>query len=37
MSENFDIAAVRAYLVGLQQRITTGLNAIDATPFVAGV
>ena len=34
MSENFDIAAVRAYLVGLQQRITTGLNAIDATPFV---
>jgi coproporphyrinogen III oxidase len=34
MSETFDIASVRSYLVGLQQRITSGLNAIDATPFV---
>jgi coproporphyrinogen III oxidase len=34
MNETFDIATVRNYLVGLQQRITEGLNAIDATPFV---
>ena len=34
MNDTFDIASVRDYLVGLQQRITTGLNAIDATPFV---
>ena len=34
MSENFDISAVRHFLVGLQQRITSSLNEIDATPFV---
>jgi coproporphyrinogen III oxidase len=34
MNDTFDIASVRDYLVGLQQRITSGLNAIDATPFV---
>ena len=30
MNDTFDIASVRDYLVGLQQRITRGLNAIDA-------
>ena len=34
MTENLDISAVRAYLTGLQQRITSALNAIDDTPFV---
>ncbi len=34
MSENFDISTVRHYLEGLQQRITSSLNEIDATPFV---
>ena len=34
MTENFDIDAVRTYLVGLQNRITSSLNAMDATPFV---
>ena len=34
MTENFNIDAVRTYLVGLQNRITSSLNIIDATPFV---
>ena len=34
MSNTLDIAQVRAYLVGLQARITDALNAIDPTPFV---
>ena len=34
MSDLIDIAQVRAYLVGLQQRITDALNDIDPTPFV---
>jgi coproporphyrinogen III oxidase len=34
MTEILDIGTVRSYLVGLQQRITRGLNTLDATPFV---
>ena len=34
MSNTLDIAQVRAYLVGLQARITDALNEIDPTPFV---
>lgn len=34
MTDKLDIAQVRAYLVGLQTRITAALNEIDPTPFV---
>ncbi|MFM8574563.1 MAG: oxygen-dependent coproporphyrinogen oxidase [Limnohabitans sp.] len=34
MTDKLDIAQVRAYLVGLQARITEALNEIDPTPFV---
>jgi coproporphyrinogen III oxidase len=34
MTEDFDISAARSYLTGLQQRITSALNAMDDTPFV---
>ncbi len=34
MTDKLDIAQVRAYLVGLQARITGALNEIDPTPFV---
>ena len=34
MTDKIDIAQVRAYLVGLQERITGALNEIDPTPFV---
>ena len=34
MTEDFDIDVARSYLTGLQQRITSALNAMDATPFV---
>ena len=35
MTDRIDIAQVRAYLVGLQERITQALNDIDPTPFVS--
>ena len=35
MNDTLDIAQVRAYLVGLQARITAALNEIDPTPFVS--
>jgi len=35
MTDRIDIAQVRAYLVGLQERITQTLNEIDPTPFVS--
>ena len=35
MTDRLDIAQVRAYLVGLQERITKALNEIDPTPFVS--
>jgi coproporphyrinogen III oxidase len=35
MTDRIDIAQVRAYLVGLQERITKALNDIDPTPFVS--
>ena len=34
MNDAIDIAQVRAYLVGLQSRITDALQEIDPTPFV---
>ena len=34
MSDTIDLAQVRAYLVGLQTRITEALNTFDPTPFV---
>ena len=34
MTDKLDIAQVRAYLVGLQARITAALNEIDPTAFV---
>ena len=34
MTDKLDIAQVRAYLTGLQARITEALNEIDPTPFV---
>ena len=34
MTDRIDIAQVRSYLVGLQERITGALNEIDPTPFV---
>lgn len=34
MTQDFDISAARIYLSGLQQRITSALNAMDDTPFV---
>ncbi len=34
MSDTIDLAQVRAYLVGLQTRITEALNTLDPTPFV---
>ena len=34
MTDKIDLAQVRAYLVGLQARITGALNEIDPTPFV---
>ncbi len=34
MTDEFDISAARSYLTGLQQRITSALNAIDDTPFI---
>jgi len=34
MTEDFDISAARSYLTGLQQGITSALNAMDDTPFV---
>ena len=35
MTDRIDIAQVRAYLVGLQERITQALNELDPTPFVS--
>ena len=35
MSDRIDLAQVRAYLTGLQERITNALNEIDPTPFVS--
>ncbi len=35
MTDKLDIAQVRAYLTGLQARITGSLNEIDLTPFVS--
>lgn len=34
MTEDFDISDARSYLTGLQQRITSALNAMDDMPFV---
>lgn len=34
MTDKLDIAQVRAYLTGLQARITEAINEIDPTPFV---
>jgi coproporphyrinogen III oxidase len=34
MTQDFDISDARSYLTGLQQRITSALNALDDTPFV---
>ena len=34
MTDKIDIAQVRAYLLGLQERITGALSEIDPTPFV---
>ena len=34
MTEDFNITDARSYLTGLQQRITSALNALDDTPFV---
>ena len=35
MSDRIDLAQVRAYLTGLQERISNALNEIDPTPFVS--
>jgi len=37
MTDTLDIAQVRAYLTGLQSRISTALSEIDPTPWVSDV